>query len=319
MKFRSTQPWKIIGLLILIVQGFSLQVLAQGVNESMPFHGYYYDLKLINPAFTAWEDPLNLTTMFSGQPFNPDIYNQKFFFSYEAILENTNSGMGGLFNSGEWGPQRQRGTSLFYRYKFNLNPQSDLRIGTQLSYNRITINYTYLPIDPGDPLIPGGFEKLRAFNADLGIAYHSPWITMGVSMKNILEQKIAHSDTGKTDYSSVNIMATRKFTIAKDLLATPSVFFVSESEGHRIDFNCSFEIKNWIIIGGGYQLYRYDTSDESHFTLNTGLNVKDHVQFILHVYSSAYQEYRDEYSGKNTFMEAMLRFRILADSSEDIN
>lgn len=281
---------------------------SQVFNDARPVYNYYYDYKLANPAFTGFEDKLRITSMYSGIPMNSSLDFYNYYLSGEVKLDAIKSAVGGLLKINHASFRSQKGAALFYRYKFDLSPKTNVRAGLQLSYDRYKINTVYGSFDPNDPLITNNKNTTDHFNVDIGLLYDAPYITIGGTVKHLLKQKILR-DSAAQNYSSLNFIVTRKFIVGKLLLITPSVFFQSRNMyDDEVAFNITADIAKWFIIGGGYVTY-LDSSTDGNFTLNGGVNIKDYVQVVMHAYSSVDQK-NDFYSGKNTKVDMMVRFRL---------
>lgn len=287
---------------------------SQRLNDARPLYHYYYDYKLANPAFTGFEDKLRVMSMYSGVPMNSSLDLYKYYFSGEVKLDAIKSAVGGLLKINRNNTLSQKGAALFYRYKFDVSAKSNLHAGLQLSYDRYRI-HPYHSIDIQDPIIDNDRNTTDHINLDMGLVYHTPYLTIGGAVKNILKQKILRDSSAK-NYSALNLIVTRKFIMGKSLVLTPSLFFQSRNMySDEVAFNITADIAKWFIVGGGYVTY-LDSSSDGNFTVNGGVNIKDYVQVVMHAYSSLNQK-NDFYSGKNSIVEMMVRFRLVDKTSSE--
>jgi type IX secretion system PorP/SprF family membrane protein len=280
-------------LTLLFVVILTADVDAQLSNSPAPFNSYYYDYKIANPAFVGAKSKHLINTVYSGIA-GVSSY-RVLYASYERNIESIKSGIGGLFLYNELGPVKHVYGGLLYSYRLTFNETSGLRFGTQVFYQSRTVDYDYYRyINPGDLLIPSGTETNQSVNLDLGTVYYSPAITVGASLKNVMKRD--------EETTTFNILATRKFNIFDGLKAEPSVFFFTDFDDNSLSLNNIFEIRRWVLLGAGYTL----GGDSGDFTFNVGLNIKDWVQIITHVYSSGYQTQ----VGTDPQIETMIRVMI---------
>jgi type IX secretion system PorP/SprF family membrane protein len=266
-------------LTLLLVVILTADVDAQLSNSPAPFNSYYYDYKIANPAFVGAKSKHLINTVYSGiagvSPYH------LLYASYERNIESIKSGIGGLFLYDELGPVKRVYGGLLYSYRHAFNETSGVRLGTQVFYRSQTIDYDYYRyINPGDLLAGYGTETNQSVNLDLGAAYYSPTITIGASLKNVMKRD--------EETTTLNLLATRKFTVLDGLKAEPSVFFFTDFDDNSLSLNNIFEIRRWVLLGAGYT----SGGDSGDFIFNVGLNIKDWVQIITHVYSSWYQTHR---------------------------
>ena len=300
-------------LLLCFINATVQNGLAQRFNSATPFPFYYYDYKLANPGLVGIENNHTIDLMYTGVPVKPSSsYGrtaQTLYGTYETNVSKLRGGIGGILNWQRQGPQNYLSANLLYSYELKLGAESEVRIGTQLRYQRLTINYDEFRISPDDPLIPETSKDSESnFDVDLGVVYHAPKLTAGVTLKNILQPAFDVGLTSKIkDKSEINILVARKFEINHWLDITPSVIIVSDFDRSFVDINSIFQIKKWVLVGVGYA---FPENGRDDFSFNIGLNIGDTVQFITHLYSQSYADYSATYG---TRFGAMLRVQIAKD------
>lgn len=285
-------------LTIIFIAAFATTISAQSGNSPTPFYGYYYDYKLANPAFIGNKGKHVITTVYSGFPSGNT--GAMLYGSYERSIASVKSGVGTTIIYDQLGPVTYVLASALYSKRVPFNETSGLRFGTQVFYQSKTVSYDYFQtIYPDDPLIGASGRDIReTFNFDLGLVYYSQYGTLGASIKNILNTE--------DDLPMLNLVLEREFKVIKGLTVTPSVFFRSDFNDKEFYMNSTFEIAQWILLGSGY---RIADQRRSNLTFNAGLNIKDWVQIVGHVYSSAYYNYVTSFDDKH-FIEMMIRVKI---------
>jgi type IX secretion system PorP/SprF family membrane protein len=266
----------------------------QLTNPSTPFFNYYYDYKLFNPAFTGTKARHTITTVYSGFP--SDNAGSRFYGSYEMNIEAINSGVGAAFTHDNLGYYSSSLAGLFYSRQFTFNENSGLRIGTQMFYRTQTTDYSQLIIGGfTDPFLGSGKETTNNFNFDMGIVYYNKYATIGASLQNALNSG--------TSQPYINVIAERQFKISNSLILTPSILLLTDFSQSQFSVNNTFEIAQWILLGAGYTTFDSGYDDLS---FNEGLNIKNRVQIVTHLYSKQNQDYVSPFfSGR--FFEIMVR------------
>jgi len=288
-------------LLTLVVTLCIIDTRAQNFNPATLYNSYYYDYKLANPAFTGSNGKHVITTMYSGlnypTSFNSKEVNRTAYASYEGRIDKFNTALGGRGVLNSFGAYDFSGAGLFYSRKIPLSENSGLKLGAQLVYQRLVIDYSkFRFLSPGyDPLITGTSTE-SSLLLDAGVAYYSPVVTVGIAAKNLVHD--ANNNDG------INVIITRKFDLRNDLKLTPSLFYETDFDNSIVHLNGTAEIKKWLLLGGGYTIR--DGKDDLSF--NIGLNVLGWAQIITHVYSSINQRLKDQVEAG--YIETVIRVRI---------
>ncbi len=260
-------------LLTVALGIFSTASFAQSYNS------YYYDYKLLNPALAGNQDKHIITTVYAGFPSAN--YSSMYYGTYETSIPSSKSGVGARGHYQDLGVISSIQGGLFYSKQLSFNDNAGLRIGTQLTFNRQQIHYDRVrPIELSDPLILEDNGVTRSVNLDLGLLYYSRIANIGIGVKDFFENDEMFTQR------VWSVIASREFNIAGSLKITPSLVYLTDSDDYRFDVNSIFEIKTWILIGGGYSIREGDDD----VTASAGLNVKDWVQIIAHVYASSSQK-----------------------------
>jgi type IX secretion system PorP/SprF family membrane protein len=280
---------------------------AQDYNFADPFYSYYYDYKIANPALTGTKAKHLITTVFHGIP-KTTIDNKIIYASYERNISSIKSGIGGVFLYDQFGPWIDRQANVLFSKQISFNEKSGLYLGTQLLYNHRELDFSKFKfLDSYDPLIVEGDYSRSRFNFDLGTAYYSPLGTFGVSVKNILREKNDDIFLRATDPTLV-LLAFRDFTITKNFVVTPSIMYKNDFEYGNVSVNANIEVMKWVILGGSYSF----RDGDDRFMCNAGINIKDWVQIVTHLYSS----FNDRFDDYDPTVETMIRVTIPHPDSE---
>ncbi|HEY0743322.1 MAG TPA: PorP/SprF family type IX secretion system membrane protein [Chryseosolibacter sp.] len=272
---------------------------AQSITSSTPVRNYYYDFKLFNPAFTGTEAQHSITTGYSEDQSGLFGAPRLGYGSYELNLPSIESGVGFISSIQEIGIVRFTHYGLLYSKKLSVTEKSGFHFGTQLAHQRERRDYTKLRlIDPTDPVVNSGIETITNFNLSFGVAYYSPTVTVGAGFKNIFKEEF--------DTREYNLVVTRSITITDKIEATPSLFFIMDEARNSVRLNTSFKLFDWVLLGAGYT---FPQNGSDNLDVNIGLNIKDRVQIITHVYAAEYARHRSN-NRETTWIESMIRVRI---------
>lgn len=290
---------------LCIAIGFALltqfSVRAQMTNTPTLFKNYYYDYKLANPSLVGSKSKHLINTVYSGISGAPV---RVVYGSYEADIAAISSGIGGALTYDKIGSWRTILAGAFYSYKFSLSKTSGLRFGTHIFYQHQTIDFSDIRlIDPVDPVLGSGKTTRSQFNGDLGVAFYSDPITIGIALKNVLDEERIPNALTSPESRHVTVVASRDFRISDNLELSPSLLLVSDFENHKLGLNAIFEIRQWWLLGAGFV-----SSDQypDDLTFSAGVNIKGWVQIITHLYSSS----RQKTGFSDPLMEAMVRVTI---------
>jgi type IX secretion system PorP/SprF family membrane protein len=275
---------------LLTVAAFVLFAIS---SQAQSFSNYYYDYKLLNPAFVGNQDKHIITTVYSGFPSMR--YSSMFYGSYETSIPKIKSGVGAMVYNQNFGVLNYLGGGIFYNKQFQFNEHSGLRVGTQLHYRRREIDY-----ERDGEYYDVAFEGrvITGLNLDLGVLYYSRVLNIGVGVNDFFKQE----EVSNTRW---NLSVSREFKVANALEISPAIVVVWDQYRniYRFDANTIIEIKQWIILGAGYLVWNGGDA----LNVSAGINVKDWVQVIGHVYSSSNDYFREYNDGQ---VEVIVRANI---------
>jgi type IX secretion system PorP/SprF family membrane protein len=262
-------------------------------SQAQLFSNYYYDYKLLNPAFAGNQDKHVITTAYSGFPSID--YMSMFYGSYETSIPKIKSGIGAMGYYSNRGVLNYQAAGIFYSKQLPFNEHSGLRAGTLLHYRKREADYDR---DAGFYDVSVNGRVTTGLNLDFGVLYYSRVLNIGVGVNDFFKQ-------GEVSNTRWNLSVSRDFKVANALEISPSIVVVWDkfARQYRFDVNTIIEIKQWIILGAGY----YVSDDYDGVNVSAGINVKDWVQVIGHVYSSSNDYFREYNDGQ---VEVIVRANI---------
>lgn len=172
-------------LLILLLFLNILPVLGQ---EILSNRIYVFNLKTINPAFTAKDEGQNFTIMgtgtkstfaYSPKPVAP-LYSSSSIV-YEKYFKKINSGIGVQYDNSNF--PDTKAFSISYRYKIKLSKESTLSLGTTLKLSSIRRDSSY--IDPASNALYAQPNAKPKIDGGLGMSYQYRNFYAGFSVNHI--------------------------------------------------------------------------------------------------------------------------------------
>lgn len=274
-----------------------------------PFRLYNYDPKLINAAFAGLKNEQNYQAhyqdhgnmQFPGSPFTA-------FTAFSTPLRKINSGVGAFLSLYRIGAYKTYTGGILYNYQINLGNNKKLSIGTQLSYNHLEFDFSYLKLKNNDPLVDEFSRHRTSYTADFGIAYEGSNLSLGYSTQNLIQSDAKFPATANLRTHS--IYASYNLAITPSISFKPSVLVVTDFNGdHFSDLNAIVELKEIFLLGGGVRFI----DNHTWGTYNAGVIIAKKVQLIGVIYSG---QNHTNYSSSPNNLELLLRVVIKNKTAE---
>lgn len=215
---------------------FALALVASaGIKaQQLPlFSQYYYNRFLYNPAFTGTESQTNAFLIHRSQwkdiPGAPVTYA----LTVDGPLSKNKIGLGlSLFND-QMDIFNRSGLYASYSYRLTLTEGHDLSLGLSAGIidNKIDFSNTSAH-DANDPLLYNQTQRKVTVDANFGVAYMWNDLKVGISVPQILGNKINYLETNTNVYT----------TLKRHLIAGVS-YDLTLSEAAEIDFYPSFMLR----------------------------------------------------------------------------
>lgn len=206
---------------IILVGSLSLRA------QQLPlFSQYFYNRFLYNPAFTGTESKANAFLIHRSQwkdiPGSPVTYA----LTVDGPVSKNKIGLGlSMFND-QMGIFNRSAIYSSYSYRFSLADDHDLTLGLSAGVIDNKINFSNSNShDINDPLLYSQNQRKVTVDANFGIAYIWKDLRVGVSVPQILGNKINYLESN-----------TNVYTTLKRHLVTSASYDVTISESAEIDF-----------------------------------------------------------------------------------
>jgi len=211
----------------LITTGLAILATVSANAQQLPlFSQYYYNRFIYNPAFTGVESQSSAYLIHHSQwkdiPGSPVTYA----LTVDGPVAKNKIGLGlSLFND-QAGIFNRSGLYSSYSYRFSLATDHDLTLGLSAGVIDNKVDFSNAEAkDINDPLLYGQMQRKVTVDANFGIAYMWKDLNVGVSMPQLLGNKINYTETNTNVYT----------TLRRHLIASVS-YDVTLSESAEIDF-----------------------------------------------------------------------------------
>jgi len=235
---------------------------SNSLAQQLPlFSQYYYNKFLYNPAFTGVEDKANVFLIHRSQwkdvPGAPVTYA----LTADGPVLNNKIGIGlSLFND-QMDIFNRSGIYSSYSYRFKLADDHDLTLGLSAGIidNKIDFSRSNAH-DANDPLLFNQNMRKITVDANFGIGYLWKDLKVGISIPQLLGNKIKYLETNTNVYTtlkrhligSVSYDVTLSETYEIEFL--PSVMFrYVKGAPFQFDINANFAWKDMLRAGISYR------------------------------------------------------------------
>ena len=187
--------------IILTCPGLSL---AQQLGQ---FTQYISNELIINPAYAGAEDALSMSLVYRSQWVGIEGAPSSQTFAAHSLFKNKNVGLGLSIINDKIGVHD--GLTLFssYSYRIRFSDQSFLAMGLQVGFKHLNSDYTSLfnqsPLSM-DPILLAASNSQTTFEFGSGIYYRNEGFELGISVPELLVDKIKINDTLSLNVSQRN-------------------------------------------------------------------------------------------------------------------
>ena len=161
-------------------------------SQQLPHYSLYmYNNTIINPAFCGSVDDKSLTVAYRNQWTGFPGAPKTQLLSYEQNQSEKIS-LGGSIFSDETGPISRTGGSFIYSYKLPVTSNYNVSLGLSAGFYEYVFDDNEMDLYDNvyDPAAPGIIEKDQVFDASFGIYLHNNKSHFGISIPNLIEEKI---------------------------------------------------------------------------------------------------------------------------------
>jgi type IX secretion system PorP/SprF family membrane protein len=262
------------------------------------FDLYPYNFSLINPAYTGSEGTHKFSALGRGNNLGDEFSSTSWMLGYEASIKSIHSGVGFMYTRDNIGPYRNGRYSLTYSYTFTLPDSSQFRLGTNLSLDRLVLDYSdFRMLDPNDLLLNTGSKVSDQHPiVGVGVWYNRQKLFAGFSVDYLNQPTFRLNETFPLTYT-----IDRKYHITlgyKDLqwggafTSTHSLNYTRPAQNwYFTDWNNTVAYKDLLFLGLGYRLPK-EGFEQGSFRMNGGVWIARRVQLMSLIYVQKHKNVR---------------------------
>lgn len=267
---------------------------------------YQYNYITVSPAF-AGTDGQKISFFGSVYAYKNTEYDGSGFVGYEARIDKFHSGVGFNLSNNTYVNRTFSDLNFMYNYQWNIAEERTLIFGAKLTSSQMVIDFSAItPLNPYDPLIdPVITANARQTLGGVGVLYKHRNVFAGFSIDNLVRGKARLDNlylVSGYDDRIYNLVLGRSSRVWKQSSLTQSVYVMNRDKYWRFDFNNSILINDRFIAGFSLAVNNSDSDNEYDPKVNAGIKVNDKAQFVISLYSEAYNAGNKKFSGQLMMM-----------------
>jgi len=258
MEQKSNHNINSIRVLYLLFVVSVLQVRIVYSQQKANFTQYISNDLVINPAYAGSEGALCVTFFHRSQWSGIDGAPQTQSLAVHSLFKSKNIGLGLYVINDKIGIHGILTAQSTYAYRIQLKKETFLSLGLQFGLNQIKSDFNSLTNqiqNPNDPKISSSNLSEINFEFGSGIYFLSPRLNLGISMPNMLQEKI---QTDSINYSlpsnNIYFLGRYKIPINSNVTLQPGIL-VKYLPGLPISYDMSLAaiINKVLLIGVSYR------------------------------------------------------------------
>lgn len=281
---------------IIIISCLSFIGYNAKAQQDAMYTQYMFNTLAINPAYAGSRNVGSATALFRNQWTGIEGAPKTGTVTFDAPILNKRFGVGLQFLTDKLGVTQTNGGVLSAAYRIRMD-EGTLAFGIQGSVSQYRADYTSVDLNSGnnyDPAFATNVNKIL-FNFGTGVYYNSDKFFIGLSVQNLMKNKLTDAESANADVKSrqtphLFFSSGYVFPLTEEFKLKPS-FLIKGVKGAPIegDINATLWIKDVIGIGAQYRTsadvaalieiqaspqfrigYSYDYSTTSLRTFNSG-------------------------------------------------
>ncbi len=204
----------------------------------------------INPAYAGSRDVLSITALgryqWIGIPGAPKTHS----LTLDMPFRNEKMGVGLTAYNDNLGKFNTTGFNLAYAYKFKLTERTTMSLGLQPTFTSVSAGLSQVRnIQDNDPLFQQDVSKIL-FNAGLGTFISNDRAYIGISIPQLIEQRISPSLSGESKIQR-HYFAMMGFVMGKGNFKVKPSTVVRLTKGAPLGFDGNINVwyKDFIALG----------------------------------------------------------------------
>lgn len=211
--------------IILFAALSCLQGAAQQIEQ---ISQYGFNDYVINPAVAGSKDFFEVKAMNRTQWSGMTDAPRTFTMSLSAPFRNPKVAMGGYLFVDNVGPTRRTGIQGSYAYHLTINENVRVGLSASMGVMQFAIDGTRITLaTDGDPALWSELNSQVLFDAKFGAYLYSDTYYLGITLPQLLQNKIDLYNSGNTDLARLEdhylLTAGYKYAVNEDITIEPSV------------------------------------------------------------------------------------------------
>ena len=279
------------------------------------FSHYFYKPLFYNPAFTGYKDETDAMLISRSQWAEFKNPPQLTVFTIDGNLFKKKVCLGLGFSSDRKGITNRISGTLYYAYRLILNDDTRILFGLSFGVLDHTIDFSKAQAESSiDPTLFNYSLHKTSFDGSAGIAFISKGLELGLSVPQILGNKLNYVDTSnlRANYTQArHFMTSVKYKIfinkEKEISIAPQglVRFLPQAP-FQFDGNINIDWKDKFWIGTTYK---------SNYAIAANVGFCIHKQFYLGYSYDFITGFIGKYSGISH--EIMINFKFIKKNSQE--
>lgn len=179
-------------LLVVLFAGCGLLLSNSASAQQEVFYSQYmFNTMAINPAYAGSRDVLSITALGRYQWVGVNGAPRTHSLTLDMPFQNEKMGVGITAYNDNIGHFNTTGLNLAYAYKFKIAERTTMSLGLQPTVTNVSAHLSNVKnIDPNDPNFQNDLSRF-VFNAGLGLFVSNDKAYIGISVPQLIEQKIS--------------------------------------------------------------------------------------------------------------------------------
>lgn len=239
-------------------------------SQQLPHYSQYlFNDYAINPAVGGSKPYFDVRSNHRYQWIGITDAPRTYTVTLHGPLRNPNMAVGGFLYTDHVGPTRRTGLQLSYTYHLLLDDEKDMKLAFALSMGMLQFAVDGSKItlrDPGDAVLTSQYQRTMVFDAKFGVLWYSPKFFLGITLPQILQNKIYFFDNQTNTESNLEdhyyLAGGYKFDLNEEWQIEPSIL-VKYVDPAPIQFDVMARVifRDQVWLGGSLNFHPFSPMD----------------------------------------------------------
>ncbi|GGF18227.1 PorP/SprF family type IX secretion system membrane protein [Echinicola rosea] len=242
---------------ILIVAGIIFTCLDAKAQQAPVFSQYMFNPLFLNPAYAGYKQQIYLQSYYRKQWTSVPGSPETFAISGDGLITDTNVGIGGHIMVDRLGAQKTTGGYANTAYHLRVSNEGYLSFGLGAGLVNTSLDGAMLnPMDPSDPSVSTGNERVLYPDLRAGLFYYNPKFYAGLSADNLFSSSFNFDNGAVLVQPSSNLYLTAGtiIDVSYNVAIKPSILYAEDFNGpSRLDLNAFVLLGEKLWVGASYR------------------------------------------------------------------